>query len=59
MLYPVLISHLVWTLLCVLLILSLLGVAHTNQTINLRQGEQIIILMIITILSYFNHVHFE
>jgi hypothetical protein len=33
----VVISHLVWTVLCVLLILSLLGVAHTNQTINLRQ----------------------
>jgi hypothetical protein len=32
----VVISHLVWTVLCVLLILSLLGVAHTNQTINLR-----------------------
>jgi hypothetical protein len=36
MLTSVVISHLVWTVLCVLLILSLLGVAHTNQTINLR-----------------------
>jgi hypothetical protein len=38
----VLISHLVWTVLCVLLILALLGVAHTNQTINLR--HRIIVL---------------
>ena len=31
----VLISHLVWVLLGVLLVLALLGVSHTNQTINI------------------------